>query len=59
MQAMDLAYERSLPTPVANSTLLPLLLLSLLRQQRAPQTTDAIKDEYDYIVGKRNERRRI
>lgn len=49
---MDLAYETRVPTPLRNSTLLPLLLLSLARQRHTPVPSDTFKDEYDYIVGK-------
>ncbi|KAG8194261.1 hypothetical protein JTE90_024589 [Oedothorax gibbosus] len=48
---MDLARENAYPTPFANSTLLPLLLLSLMQQKHAPSKTDTIlKDEYDFII---------
>nr|XP_042897443.1 glucose dehydrogenase [FAD, quinone]-like [Parasteatoda tepidariorum] len=49
----DIAREQSYPTPVANSTLLPLMLMSLASQQNAPtrtQTPSTIDSEYDYIV---------
>ncbi|GIY28432.1 glucose dehydrogenase [Caerostris extrusa] len=47
---MDIAAERSYPTPFANSPLLPFLLLSLARQRIAPRTTTTIKEEYDYVI---------
>ncbi|GIY89125.1 glucose dehydrogenase [Caerostris darwini] len=50
MDAINVAYERSFPTPFANSPLLPLLLLTLARQRIAPKTTTTIKEEYDYII---------
>ncbi|GBN92454.1 Glucose dehydrogenase [FAD, quinone], partial [Araneus ventricosus] len=47
---MDLAAERAYPTPIANSPLLPLLLISLATQRNAPRQATTIRDEYDYIV---------
>ncbi|GFU21972.1 hypothetical protein NPIL_14771, partial [Nephila pilipes] len=47
---MDLAVERSYPTPYANASILPLLLLSLGMQQNAPKQADVIREEYDYII---------
>ncbi|GBM97875.1 Glucose dehydrogenase [FAD, quinone], partial [Araneus ventricosus] len=47
---MDLAAERAYPTPIANSPLLPLLLISLATQRNAPRQATSIRDEYDYIV---------
>ncbi|GIY96799.1 glucose dehydrogenase [Caerostris extrusa] len=47
---MDIAAERSYPTPFANSPLLPFLLLSLARQRIAPRTTTTIREEYDYVI---------
>ncbi|CAL1262831.1 unnamed protein product [Larinioides sclopetarius] len=47
---MDLAAERASPTPLANSPLLPLLLISLATQRNAPKEATSIRDEYDYIV---------
>ncbi|CAL1262840.1 unnamed protein product [Larinioides sclopetarius] len=47
---MDIAVERSYPTPIANSPLLPLLLISLATQRNAPKEATHIRDEYDYIV---------
>ncbi|GFS83292.1 glucose dehydrogenase, partial [Nephila pilipes] len=47
---MDLAAERAYPTPYANSPILPLLLISLMRQRIAPKTTTTFKQEYDYII---------
>ncbi|GIY12801.1 glucose dehydrogenase [Caerostris darwini] len=50
MDAINLAYERSFPTPFANSPLLPLLLLTLTRQRIAPKTKTTFKEEYDYVI---------
>ncbi|CAL1288546.1 unnamed protein product, partial [Larinioides sclopetarius] len=47
---MDIAAERAYPTPLANSPLLPLLLISLATQKNAPRTSTTFKDEYDYII---------
>ncbi|KAG8194262.1 hypothetical protein JTE90_024590 [Oedothorax gibbosus] len=48
---MDLAAERAYPTPFANSSLLPILLLSLMQQQHTPSNTATTsKDEYDFII---------
>ncbi|CAL1262984.1 unnamed protein product, partial [Larinioides sclopetarius] len=47
---MDVAAERSYRTPIANSPLLPLLLISLATQRNAPKQTTTIQEEYDYIV---------
>ncbi|GFT25762.1 glucose dehydrogenase [Nephila pilipes] len=47
---MDLAVERSYPTPYANASILPLLLLSLGMQQNVPKQADVIREEYDYII---------
>lgn len=48
---MPVEVERAYPTPLSNSPLLPLLLLSLLRQRHSPNGSLKIKREYDYIVG--------
>ncbi|CAL1288541.1 unnamed protein product [Larinioides sclopetarius] len=48
--AMDIAAERAYPTPLANSTLLPFLLLSLSTNRNAPRTSATFKKEYDYII---------
>ncbi|XP_055932760.1 glucose dehydrogenase [FAD, quinone]-like [Argiope bruennichi] len=50
LDTLNLPYERSFPTPYATSPLLPLLILSLLRQRIAPKTTTTIHSKYDYIV---------
>ncbi|GBN50435.1 Transposable element Tcb1 transposase [Araneus ventricosus] len=50
LDALNLAAERAYPTPYVNSPLLPLLILTLMRQRIAPKTTTAIQSEYDYIV---------
>ncbi|CAL1288539.1 unnamed protein product, partial [Larinioides sclopetarius] len=50
LDTLNLGYERSFPTPYSNSPLLPLLILTLLRQRIAPKTAKTIKTEYDYIV---------
>ncbi|GBO34091.1 hypothetical protein AVEN_20742-1 [Araneus ventricosus] len=47
---MDISAERAYPTPLANSPLLPLLLLSLATQRNNPRQSSSIKKEYDYIV---------
>ncbi|GBO09609.1 hypothetical protein AVEN_217950-1, partial [Araneus ventricosus] len=47
---MDISAERAYPTPIANSPLLPLLLISLATQRNAPKQATTIRDEYDYIV---------
>ncbi|XP_055933565.1 glucose dehydrogenase [FAD, quinone]-like [Argiope bruennichi] len=47
---MDIAAERAYPTPLANSPLLPLLLLSLATQRNAPKSTTNFKEEYDYVI---------
>ncbi|GBO01723.1 hypothetical protein AVEN_30159-1 [Araneus ventricosus] len=49
---MDISAERAYPTPIANSPLLPLLLLSLAKQRNSPIQSSSFKEEYDYIVGK-------
>ncbi|KAG8174745.1 hypothetical protein JTE90_012066 [Oedothorax gibbosus] len=38
------------PTPLRNTPVLPILLLSLAQQTNAPKTTNTFKDEYDFIV---------
>lgn len=48
--AFDLATERSYPTPFQNSTLLPLLLMSLALQKHTPDTKKSFKREYDFII---------
>nr|XP_042909545.1 glucose dehydrogenase [FAD, quinone] [Parasteatoda tepidariorum] len=50
---IDIAREKSYPTPVAQSPLLRLLLLSLATQKNSPSNTktpDSILPEYDFIV---------
>ncbi|GBN07160.1 hypothetical protein AVEN_59534-1, partial [Araneus ventricosus] len=47
---MDISSERAYPTPIANSPLLPLLLLSLATQRNSPRQSSSFKEEYDYIV---------
>ncbi|KAF8781574.1 Glucose dehydrogenase like protein [Argiope bruennichi] len=47
---LNLGCERSYPTPYSNSPLLPLLILTLMRQGIAPRTAKTFKKEYDYIV---------
>lgn len=49
---MDISFERAYTTPLVNSTLLPMLLLSLATQKHTPKTSYEIDTEYDYIVGK-------
>ena len=48
----NIAAERAYPVPFVNSTLLPMLLLSLAKQKHSPDTAKEISREYDYIVGK-------
>ncbi|GIY89119.1 glucose dehydrogenase [Caerostris darwini] len=50
MALFDIAYERTYPTPFANSPLLPLLLLTLATQRNAPKESKHFKDEYDYVI---------
>ncbi|CAL1262979.1 unnamed protein product [Larinioides sclopetarius] len=47
---LNLKCERSYSTPYSNSPLLPLLILTLMRQKIAPKPAKTIKTEYDYIV---------
>ncbi|XP_054724116.1 LOW QUALITY PROTEIN: glucose dehydrogenase [FAD, quinone]-like [Uloborus diversus] len=47
---MDIAAERAYPSPFANSTLFPLLLMSLASQRHTPRTKTTFREEYDYIV---------
>ncbi|GFY64326.1 glucose dehydrogenase [Trichonephila inaurata madagascariensis] len=47
---MDIATERSYPTPYASSSILTLLLIALGAQKNSPKETSFIKKEYDYIV---------
>ncbi|GBN27219.1 Glucose dehydrogenase [FAD, quinone] [Araneus ventricosus] len=47
---MDIPAEKAYPTPIANSPLLPLLLLSLATQRNSPRQSSSFKEEYDYIV---------
>nr|XP_042913205.1 glucose dehydrogenase [FAD, quinone]-like [Parasteatoda tepidariorum] len=50
---MDIARERGYMTPLANSTLLPLMLLSLATQKNSPSPTQSpstVNSEYDYII---------
>ncbi|XP_055933903.1 glucose dehydrogenase [FAD, quinone]-like [Argiope bruennichi] len=47
---MNITAERAYPTPLANSPLLPMLLLSLATQRNAPKQSSTFKKEYDYIV---------
>lgn len=46
----NIAREQMYPTPYQNSSLLPLLLLSLATQKHSPDTTTHIRHEYDYII---------
>ncbi|XP_055932739.1 glucose dehydrogenase [FAD, quinone]-like [Argiope bruennichi] len=50
LDTLNLGCERSYPTPYSNSPLLPLLILTLMRQGIAPRTAKTFKKEYDYIV---------
>ncbi|XP_054709898.1 glucose dehydrogenase [FAD, quinone]-like [Uloborus diversus] len=47
---MNIASERAYNTPLANSTFLPFLLLSLSSQKHAPKTATSVASEYDYII---------
>ncbi|KAG8178921.1 hypothetical protein JTE90_014127 [Oedothorax gibbosus] len=47
---MDVASNSAYPTPLANSPLLPLLLMSLVQQKNAPTTKETFQEEYDFIV---------
>ncbi|KAF8782618.1 Glucose dehydrogenase like protein [Argiope bruennichi] len=47
---MDITSEMAYPTPLRNSPLLPLLLMTLATQRNAPRQSSSIKREYDYIV---------
>lgn len=46
----DLALERSYQTPFQNSSLLPLLLMTLAMQKHTPDTKRSFRRQYDYIV---------
>ncbi|GFU40094.1 glucose dehydrogenase [Nephila pilipes] len=46
----DLQEAKSYHTPLSGSPLLPLLLLSLMKQKSAPKTIICAKEEYDYVV---------
>ncbi|XP_054709549.1 glucose dehydrogenase [FAD, quinone]-like [Uloborus diversus] len=47
---MNYSPQRVYSTPVSNSTLLPLLLLSLARQKHSPKVATKIRTEYDYVI---------
>ncbi|CAL1262982.1 unnamed protein product [Larinioides sclopetarius] len=47
---INVAAERAYNTPISNSPLLPLLLISLATHKNAPKQATSFKDEYDYIV---------
>ncbi|CAL1262975.1 unnamed protein product, partial [Larinioides sclopetarius] len=47
---INIAAEKAYNTPISNSPLLPLLLISLATQKNAPKQATSFKDEYDYIV---------
>ncbi|XP_035225836.1 glucose dehydrogenase [FAD, quinone]-like, partial [Stegodyphus dumicola] len=47
---MDIEAERVYDTPLVNSTLLPMLLLSLTLQKHTPNTARTVKTEYDYVI---------
>lgn len=49
---MDVAAESAYVPLLMNSTLLPMLLLSLARQKSSPNTANMINTEYDYVIGK-------
>ncbi|KAG8184665.1 hypothetical protein JTE90_012150 [Oedothorax gibbosus] len=48
--SVDLARENSYLTPYANTSILPMLLLSLMQQRISPKTASSFNDEYDYII---------
>ncbi|XP_054709909.1 uncharacterized protein LOC129219656 [Uloborus diversus] len=47
---MDIEAERAFPSPFANATLLPMLLLSLAQQKHSPKTANTIYKDYDYVI---------
>ncbi|KAG8178922.1 hypothetical protein JTE90_014128 [Oedothorax gibbosus] len=47
---MDVAFNSAYPTPIGNSPLIPLLLMSLAQQKNAPTTKETFQEEYDFIV---------
>ncbi|KFM71958.1 Glucose dehydrogenase [acceptor], partial [Stegodyphus mimosarum] len=47
---MDIAAEQAYPTPLANSTFLSMLLLSLAGQRHTPKTATTFNEEYDYVI---------
>ncbi|XP_055934440.1 glucose dehydrogenase [FAD, quinone]-like [Argiope bruennichi] len=47
---VNITHERMYPLPFANSSLFPMLLLSLANQKIAPKISTSFKKEYDYIV---------
>ncbi|XP_071044625.1 uncharacterized protein [Parasteatoda tepidariorum] len=54
MYEYNITRENSYPTPLANTTLLPLMLMSLATQKNAPtvlQTPSSLLSEYDFIIG--------
>ncbi|KAF8783201.1 Glucose dehydrogenase like protein [Argiope bruennichi] len=48
--SINITHERMYPLPFANSSLFPMLLLSLASQKIAPKISTTFKKEYDYIV---------
>ncbi|XP_042912999.2 uncharacterized protein [Parasteatoda tepidariorum] len=53
MYEYNITRENSYPTPLANTTLLPLMLMSLATQKNAPtvlQTPSSLLSEYDFII---------
>ncbi|GIY66517.1 hypothetical protein CEXT_53791 [Caerostris extrusa] len=47
---INITFERSYPTALATSPLLPMLLLSLATQRNNPKQATQFKQEYDYII---------
>lgn len=47
---INIASERAYPTPYQNSSLLPMLLLTLATQKHSPNTKNYFQPEYDFIV---------
>ncbi|XP_054716862.1 glucose dehydrogenase [FAD, quinone]-like isoform X2 [Uloborus diversus] len=47
---MDISIERTIPTPLVNSTFFTMLLWSLTRQKHSPDTVSTFYKDYDYII---------
>ncbi|KAG8201707.1 hypothetical protein JTE90_012771, partial [Oedothorax gibbosus] len=50
LENMDVESNAAYPTPFANSPLLPLLLLSLVRERHAPKYVTSFNEEYDFVI---------